>query len=77
MLIWLKDAPNADETQTLLKGKLFHEKIKACIKANIRAHLDGFDIETVQSMPQESQLPYSRLPDPESPDWEDQICTLE
>ncbi|KAF8120373.1 hypothetical protein EV363DRAFT_1080267, partial [Boletus edulis] len=60
MLIWLQDAPNADEMHDILKTNEFREHMRQYIRENIRAHMDGINEVTIKTMPRESQLAYSR-----------------
>ncbi|KIK79550.1 hypothetical protein PAXRUDRAFT_36425 [Paxillus rubicundulus Ve08.2h10] len=43
------------------------------IKANIHAHIDGFNEEIICMMPQEPQLAYSRPPNPDNASWDTEI----
>lgn len=72
-LIWLKDAPNSEEMHHLLQLEAFRERIRAYIRENIKAHLDALSEDTIRAMPRESELPYSRPPNPDLPDWEAQL----
>jgi Helitron helicase-like domain at N-terminus len=49
MLLWLKDAPNADEMLELLTLSPFWERVATYLDHNIRMHLDGFDKEYVKN----------------------------
>jgi len=69
MLIWLEDAPNSNEMHEFLKTEEFQDRIRAYIKQNIRAHVDGLDEEMMKSTPRETQLAYSRPPDPDAANW--------
>lgn len=73
MLLWLEDAPNAEEMHLLLQRESFRERIREFIKENIRAHVDGLDEETIKVMPREAQLAYSRPPNPDEQDWTEQF----
>ena len=70
LLIWLKNAPNADEMLELLTQSDFREKIAAYIEYNIRTHLEGFDEEFVKNNPKERHVSYSRPPNPRNDNWE-------
>lgn len=74
MLIWLQDTPNCQDMHTFLKSSRFRERISRYIQKNIQAHVDGLDEATLQSMPRETQLAYSRPPDPDSESWEDEFA---
>lgn len=62
LLIWLKNAPNAEEMLELLTQPVFHEKIATYIDHNIRTHLDGFDEDYVKNNQRERHISYSRPP---------------
>ena len=70
LLVWLKNAPNADEMMELLTQPNFREKIASYIDRNIRTHLDGFDEEYVESNQRERHISFSRPPDPRNDNWE-------
>jgi hypothetical protein len=69
MLIWFCNTPNMYELHELMRTEEFRNRLRDFIKRNIRAHLDNLDEETIRNMPKESDLPYSRPPNPESPTW--------
>lgn len=64
LLLWLEDAPTAEEMAELLKGEEFREKVSVYIKKNIRSHLRGFDKEGLKNEKRDSAVPYSRPPNP-------------
>ena len=69
-LMWLKNAPNADEMLELLSQSDFREKIALYINHNIRTHLEGFDEEYVKNNQRERHVSFSRPPDPRNVNWE-------
>lgn len=69
MMIWLHHTPNMHDMHAQLQTEEFRTKIKEYIGQNIRAHVEGLDEETIQTMQKESDLPYSRPPDPDSSNW--------
>ena len=77
MLLWLKNAPNADEMVRLLREEGFRNQIKEYIQNTIRTHLDGFNEQYVQSHPRETGVTYSRPPNTSAPDWDDKTITME
>ncbi|KAG9015583.1 hypothetical protein FRB94_000188 [Tulasnella sp. JGI-2019a] len=77
MLVWLRHAPTSEEMHDLLQDEKFRLKVTEYIRANIRAHLEGFTKEGIKSMPQEKELAYSRPPDPTSEDYEHQSIVRE
>ena len=77
IFLWLFGAPNADEMHTLLKTEEFRQKIVAYIRENIRAHLDAFGEEEIKSSKRESDIGYSRPPNPNDPNWEENMKKFE
>jgi hypothetical protein len=76
-LIWLKNAPNADEMVELLNQAHFREKIANFVEYNIRTHLDGFDEEYVIKSNREPHVSYSRPPNPRDPNWDTERNVVE
>ncbi|KIN94090.1 hypothetical protein M404DRAFT_35391 [Pisolithus tinctorius Marx 270] len=70
MLLWLAGTPDTAEMQCLLQTPTFHEKIWEYIRVNIHAHLDDVTEQDLKTMAQNTQLAYSRPPDPEQDDWD-------
>lgn len=78
LLVWLQDAPNADQMAELLKAEDFHTKVKSYIQANLRAYLPGLESsESVKAIPKANDIAYSRPPHPDSPDYEKQLSDFE
>jgi hypothetical protein len=77
MLIWLANAPNADEMHELLQQVQFREKIVAYIRQNVRSHIDNLTEESIRMSPREAQLAYSRPPNPDSMTWEEDMKDME
>lgn len=77
MLIWLKHAPTTEEMHDLLQGEAFRLKVAAYIKANIRAHLDGFTKDGIKTIPREAELAYSRPPNPRDADYAEKVAERE
>lgn len=75
--IWLQDTPNLFQLRDLLKSPEFLHKIRHYLRKNVRAHVDGLDEETIRTTPRESQIGYSRPPDPDGPEWEEENEELE
>ncbi|THH11046.1 hypothetical protein EW146_g8175 [Bondarzewia mesenterica] len=50
MLLWLEDAPSADELQQLMKSIEFRQRVKRYVSANFRAYVPGLDSRSQQSM---------------------------
>jgi hypothetical protein len=77
LMMWLDNSPDADETTLRLRSPAFREKIKAYMRRNIRAHLDGLTEDTLNTMEAEPALAWSRPPNPDSPSYEDDMRLLE
>lgn len=78
MLLWLVDAPTNEEMNNLLKTTEFKERVLRFIKRNIRAYLPGLEsAESVKHIPNESDIAYSRPPDPDAPDYNDLLEDFE
>ena len=77
MLIWLKNAPNADEMLELLTHEDFRERIGTYIEHIVRTHLDGFDEDYVQKTQCERHISYSRSPNPIESNWKHDIKDIE
>lgn len=77
MLLWLKNAPNADEMMELLTQSQFRDNIATFINQNIRTHLDGFDEQYVETTDRERHTSFSRPPDPRSSEWEEEVKVME
>ncbi|KDN39958.1 hypothetical protein RSAG8_08407, partial [Rhizoctonia solani AG-8 WAC10335] len=77
LMMWLANSPDADETTYKLQSLEFREKIVAYMRRNIRSHLDGLTDDTLEVMEAESALAWSRPPNPDSPNYEDDMRLLE
>ena len=78
LLVWLQDAPNADQMAELLKAEDFRTKVKSYIQANLCAYLPGLEnLESVKAIPKANDIAYSRPPHPDSPDYEKQLSDFE
>ena len=78
LLVWLTDAPNADQMIKLLKSEDFCLKVTFYIQTNLCAYLPGLEnSETVKSIPKTRDIAYSRPPNPDSPEYEKQLSEFE
>ena len=77
MLLWLKNAPNADEMLQLLQQPQFHKRIATYIDHNIQTHLDSFDKEYVWNNSCQSHILFLRPPNPCQSNWEWERSTME
>ncbi|KAG9310723.1 hypothetical protein JVU11DRAFT_9324 [Chiua virens] len=75
--VWLENTPNVYELRELLRTPDFQDKIQRFIRENIRAHIDSLDEDTIRSTPHDTQIGYSRVPDPDGFNWESEMCDLE
>jgi uncharacterized protein YfiM (DUF2279 family) len=77
LVMWLQNSPNAEEINVKLKSQEFRDKIKAYLRANIRAHLDNLTEDVLVAMEPDHELAWSRPPHPDSPTFHQDWCTLE
>ena len=71
ILLWLVNVPTADEMAVLLQDPAFRECIIAYIQANLWSYLSGLEsADSIQSIPIEKDVTYSRPPNPESNNYE-------
>jgi hypothetical protein len=77
MLLWLKDAPNADEMLELLMLSLFWEKVATYLDHNISTHLNGFNEEYVKNHKQEPHILFYRPLDPHTENWKANVRVME
>jgi len=77
MLLWLANTPNAEEMHEKLQEECFREQIQTYINANVCTHLDDLGEQDIKSMLRNSELPYSRPPDPQQADWAEKTHQLE
>jgi hypothetical protein len=78
LLVWLLHSPTSDEMSELLKSEDFRNRVADYIRANFRAYLPGLETaETINAIPLEKEIAYSRPPDPKSPDYETQLQSRE
>lgn len=64
MLLWLKDAPTAEQMKVALKSQIFRDKVIAFIRSSIRASLGDLSHEQVAAIPRSPAVSYSRPVDP-------------
>ena len=77
-LIWLNNTPCPDDLETLLKTQDFRDRMTSYIKANLRAYVPGLDnAQSVNSIPREAEVAYSRPPNPNSPTYADDLQRFE
>jgi hypothetical protein len=69
MIVWLVGSLTSAKMQQALKSNSFRTRVKNYIKANIKADLDGASEGTVNAMPRENGLSYSRPVDPREPGY--------
>ncbi|THG93269.1 hypothetical protein EW026_g7927 [Hermanssonia centrifuga] len=78
MLIWLKNAPSSDELLELLKSEVFRDKMRAFIKANVRAYCPGLEsAESVKAIRSDQAVGFTRPPNPDSTTYADEVKTRE
>ncbi len=69
MLLWLQDAPNMETMHSLLDMPEFRKYVEQYINFNIQADIPRLDAAMVKETPQETQIVYSRPPDPGDSNW--------
>ncbi|KAF8508464.1 hypothetical protein JB92DRAFT_3120847 [Gautieria morchelliformis] len=78
MIMWLHDAPTADEMHRLLSTEAFHGQVQEYIRANIRPHLDVLSSdEDIKAIQREPDLGYMRPPHPDAVNYDAQMNNLE
>ena len=78
LLVWLNDAPNADQMIKLLKSEDFHIKVISYIQANLCAYLPGLEnSESVKAIPKNKDIAYSRPLHPDSSEYQNQLSKFE
>ncbi len=78
MLLWLQDTPRSEQLHELLRTDDFRERVRAYIGANIGAYLPGLEnAQSVKAIPKESEIAYSRPPDPLSPTYAQEVADFE
>ncbi|OCH93889.1 hypothetical protein OBBRIDRAFT_723907 [Obba rivulosa] len=62
----------------LLQSEAFRARIVAYIQANLRAHVNGLETwEDIKNIPNETDIAYARPPNPDAPDYTDQLADFE
>ena len=78
VMLWLKNAPSTDDMELLLKDGAFRERVRAFIRANMRAYLPGLEsAESIKKVPNDVEVAYSRPPNPSSDGYEESVVELE
>lgn len=78
LLLWLKHAPMPSELQQMLKTEEFRDHLKIYIAANVHAYLPGLESRAQCSdIQMEKEIAYSRPPNPDSPNYEEELATWE
>ena len=77
MLVWLRDAPNADEMLELLTQPEFRDRIATYIGDIVRTDLEGFDEHFVERTESERHISYSRPPNPAKSNWKNEMGVME
>ena len=78
LLVWLKHVPFPEEIAALLRTDTFRERVAAYIRANFRAYLPGLEsAESVAKIPHNNEVSYSRPPNPDRIDYDEEISRSE
>lgn len=74
ILIWLEGSYTTEQIKELLKTEEFRNKVADYIKHNVRAHHpDIRSSEDLQDIPKDTEIAYSRPPNPDAEDYWTQI----
>jgi hypothetical protein len=78
LLIWLKDVPSPEEIAALLRTDTFRERVVTFLRANFRAYTPGLEsAESIEKIPHNNEVSYSRPPNPDRMDYDEEILRLE
>ncbi len=78
MLVWLQDTPRTDQLQHMLQTEEFRDRVVQYIHANLRAYLPGLEsAQSVKGIPRDKDIPYSRPPDPDLPNYDEEATRFE
>lgn len=75
MMLWLQDAPTAQQMQDSLKTDAFRAKIKAYIASVIKADVQGLNTSQLNAMPKTTAPSYSRPLNPDTSSKEERSET--
>ncbi|TFK91365.1 hypothetical protein K466DRAFT_482950 [Polyporus arcularius HHB13444] len=78
MLLWLHNTPRSEQLHELLHDELFRSRVVAYIRANVRAYMTGLETAaSVKAIPKDNDIPFSRPPHPDSPDYHAEVADFE
>ena len=78
MILWLRDAPTAEEMEEKLHDAEFRRRIVDFIRSNIRSHLEELaTTEAVESIPSQADIAWNVSPNPDAEGYEQRQSTLE
>ena len=78
ILIWLKHVPSPEEITALLRTDAFQEHVIAFIHTNFRAYTPGLEsAESIVKLPHNNKVSYSRPPNPNRADYDEEILRSE
>ena len=78
ILLWLLNAPSMETMHTLLKSEKFQQRVTDFIRENIRAYLPGLESDdSIGNIRNEVEVAYSRLPNPNAVNYDDEVANLE
>jgi len=69
IIMWLVGAPTSEEMKSLLTSESFRERVCDFIRATISADIDELDATSINALPRETNIAYSRPLDPEEPNY--------
>jgi len=78
MLLWLQGAPGPEHLQQLFQSDSFRWQVQDFIKVNFSAHLEGVTThQYLEMIPTETDVAYSRPPNPQSDHYTEDLESLE
>jgi len=78
LLLWLENAPQAEEIREFLKSSVFRSHVAQYIQQNLRAYLPGLEsAESIKAIPREKDIAFNRPINPDAPDYEEQLSAFE
>jgi hypothetical protein len=78
LLLWLEDAPSAEEILVLLKSEVFRSKVADYIGQNLRAYVPGLEnAESIKAIPRQKDIAFNRPINPDALDYDEQLEDFE
>jgi len=78
LLFWMKDTPSAARIHELLDTEQFRAQVRHYIRVCFHAHIPGVETrDDLRHIPNEVEIAYSRPPNPDQPNFKEQVQDLE